>query len=169
MSGAGVLDGSEVRVNMQYEEAGNYLTLDSTRDPFVPGSSGTLETAEATNNIVRITNFSEEVAVTLKESGFDGAWSLSFGLTNPWWLESIYGSPSTTDNADGSYTHDYSLANGDARSFQVFEGYETSTKAERKLQGCVTGRVSIEPSVTEDGETRVTMEGFYATDRKSVV
>jgi hypothetical protein len=164
MSGAGVLDGSEVRVNMQYEEAGNYLTLDGTRSPFVPGSSGTLETAEATNNIVRITNFSKEVAVALKESNFDGAWSLSFGLTNPWWLESIYGSPSTTDNADGSYTHDYSLANGDARSFQIFEGYETSTKAERELQGCVTGRVAIEPSVTEDGETRVTMEGFYATE-----
>jgi len=156
------LDGGDVRVNLQYEDPSAYKTLDTARSPFVPGSSGTLESAEAVNNITRITNFASDVAVAMKEAGFDGAWSLSFGLTNPWWLESIYGAPSTTDNGDGSYTHSYSL--GEPTPFQLFEGYETSTRAERTLQGCVPGRASIGPSVDEDGETRITMEGFYATE-----
>lgn len=155
----GVLDGSDVRVNLQWESS--YGTLDTNASPFVPGSSGTLETAEAVNNITRITNFASDTAVALKEAGFDGAFSLSFGLSSPWYLQSVYGPPDTTDNGDGSYTHTYDPADRDPTPFQILEGYETSTTAERALEGSITGRIAIQPSVDDEGETRVTMEGFY--------
>lgn len=160
----GVLTGADVRVNIQYEEPDNYRTLDSNRDPFVPGANGSLDTAEATNQITRITNFSKEVAVELKEGNFDGAWALSWDLSSPWYLESVFGAPNTTDNGDGSYTHTYDISNADPTPFQIFEGYETSTTAERVLKGCVPGSITVEPSTDDDGGSRVTMEGFYAIE-----
>jgi len=160
----GVLTGGDVRVNIQYEESDNYRTLDSTRDPFVPGANGTLDSAEAVNQITRITNFSKEVAIELKEGNFDGAWSLSWDLVSPWYLESVFGAPDTTDNGDGSYTHTYDITDSDPTPFQLFEGYETSTTAERVLKGCVPGSITVEPSTDDDGGSRVTMEGFYAIE-----
>lgn len=158
----GVATGADTRVNLQFEESGNYTTLDSSRSPFVPGGSGSLDTAQAANRIVRITNFSKDVAVALEESNFEGAFAMSWVLTNPWWLEGIFGSPTTVDNSDGSWTHTYSL--GSPLPFYIFEGYETSTTAERELKGCVPRGVQLQPEVGEDGGTRVTMDGFYATE-----
>jgi len=158
----GVATGADVRVNIQFEEPGNYRTLDTTREPFVPGANGTLDSAEAVNQITRITSFSEETAIELKAGPFDGAWSLSWDLTSPWYLEALFGPPSTTDNGDGSYTHTYDLSGNYPLPFQLFEGYETSTTAERQLEGCVPGTITVEPSTDDDGGSRVTMEGFYA-------
>ncbi|GGO03488.1 hypothetical protein [Haloarcula pellucida] len=161
----GVLTGAGTRVNIQWES--DFRSAESNPSPFVPGAGGTLDTAEAVNNITRITNFSKDVAAAMKAGAFEGAWSLSWDLTTPWWLRSIFGTPNTTDNGDGSHTHAYSLSSGDPDSFQILEGYETSTTAERALKGCVTGSARIEPSVDDDGGSRVTMEGFYAIEDTS--
>lgn len=152
--------GADTRVNCQFEETSNYRTLDSNRDPFVPGANATLDTAEASNNGTRITLPASRLSVSIEPGTFDGSWAISFALTNPWLLEGLYGAPSTTDNGDGTYTHTYSM--GEPASFQILEGYDTSTAAERALQGCVPARVTADPSVGEDGVVPCVMEGFYA-------
>lgn len=155
-----VLTGGETRVNTQWESA--YKTLDGTASPFVPLANGSLDTAEATNNGTRATLPGSNVAVSIEPGTFDGAWALSGWLVDPWLLRSVYGAPTTVDNLDGSYTHTYSL--GEPDSFQLFEGYETSTTAERALKGCVTARVGVDPTVGQGAGIPATFEGFYATE-----
>lgn len=154
------LTGGKTRLNIQWESS--YKTAEGSPSPFVPGANTRLTTREATNNGSRITLPASNVAVDIEEGIFDGAWALEFGLTNPWFLRSIYGSPTTVDNGDGSYTHIYSL--GEPDSFQILEGYETSTNAESALKGCVTARLRVDPTVEEGDIVACTAEGFYATE-----
>lgn len=155
----GVLTGGKTRVNIQFEDPDNYGSVDSNRDPFVPGANATLDTREATNNGRRITLPASRKSVAIKAGSFDGAWSISGALTNPWIYEALLGSPSTTDNGDGTYTHTYDL--GDPVPFQILEGYELSTTAEATLEGCLPARIAVNPSVGEDGVVPFTAEGFY--------
>lgn len=154
------LTGGDVRANIQWESS--YKTLDGTASPFVPGANGVLQTAEATNNGTRITLPASQIAVDIEEGTFAGAFAIAFGLTNPWWAQTIYGAPNTVDNGDGSYTHTYSL--GEPDSFQILEGYETSTTAERALKGCVTARMTCDPTVDQGETVPCVLEGFYATE-----
>lgn len=154
----GVLTGAGTRVNLQWEQS--YGTAESSPSPFVPGASATLDTAEATNNGTRITLPASKITVQIEEGTFDGAWAISGLLSDPWIFRSIYGSPSTTDNGDGTYTHTYSL--GEPDSFQILEGYETSQTDERTLKGCVTARFAVDPTVDQGEGAPFVMEGFYA-------
>jgi hypothetical protein len=156
----GALTGAGTRVNWIREDSFTTAVLNPT--PKVPGANATLDTAEATNNGTRIYLPASRTAVDIKAGSFDGAWAISGALTNPWWLETIYGSPNTTDNGDGTYTHTFEM--GEPTSFQILEGYETSTTAERALKGCVPARAVFDPSVGEDGVVPFTWEGFYATE-----
>lgn len=155
-----VLDGAGTRVNIQWESS--YGSVESSPSPFVPGANCTLDTAEATNNGTRITLPGSNTTVEIKEGTFDGGWAISGALTNPWLFRSIYGTPTTVDNGDGTYTHTYSL--GDPDSFQILEGYETSQNDERTLKGCVAARFVADPTVGNGNTVPFTWEGFYAAD-----
>lgn len=155
--------GGKTRFNVQWESS--YKTLDGSASLFVPVANGTLDTAEATNNGTRVTLPGSNVAVSIEPGTFDGAWAFSGWLVDPWMFQSVYGSPSTVDNSDGSYTHTYSL--GEPDSFQLFEGYETSTTAERVLKGAVTARAVVDPTVDQGSGIPVMFEGFYATESVS--
>lgn len=158
-----VLTGAKTRVNAQWESS--YKTLDGTASLFMPLANASLDTAEATNNGERVTLPGSNVAVSIEPGTFAGAWAISGWLVDPWLFGSVYGSPTTTDNTDGSHTHVYSL--GEPDSFQIFEGYETSTTAERTFEGCVTARAVIDPSVGQASGIPALFEGFYATESVS--
>lgn len=155
-----VLTGAGTRVNIQWESS--YGSVESSPSPFVPGADCTLDTAEATNNGQRITLPGSRTTVQIEEGTFDGGWAISGRLTNPWLFRSIYGTPSTTDNGDGTYTHTYDL--GEPDSFQILEGYETSQNDERTLKGCAAARFAVDPTVDDGGGIPFTWEGFYAAD-----
>lgn len=156
-----VIDGGDVRVWILWEDNG-YTNSPNDSTPKVPGANARLDTNEATNNGTRVTLPASRTSVTIRPGTFDGAWALSWRLTNPWMFRAIRGSPSTVDNGDGTYTHTY---DGTPDPFRIYEGYEPySDDDERALIGCVARQMTIGPAVGDDDGTQVTMEGFYAKD-----
>lgn len=155
----GGITGAQQRLHFLWEDNGyGSSPNDSTAKIF--GHDAVLTTSEATNNGTRIRLPASETAVVIKEGSFDGAWAVTFALSTPWWLRTLYGAPSTTDNSDGSYTHTYSGV--DPTPIRILVGYEPTTDV-RTLKGCVPTQASIDPTVDEN-TTAVTLEGFYQTE-----
>lgn len=150
--------GHEFRAGFYHEDNGfNVSPSDSDLKPF--GYNARVDRAEGSNNAVQVFEPGTRLPVDIVERNFRGSWSVSFIYTNPWWLDFFFGSPSTTDNGDGSYTHTYS--GEDPRSQQIPIGREPSGK-ERVLTGCIAATASISPTV--GGLAQVTIEGAYAEE-----
>jgi hypothetical protein len=123
------------------------------------GADATYDTARGSNQALQVFEFGSRIPVDIVEQLFDGRWSVSFNYTNPWWMYLFYGSPSQTDNGDGSYT--YTWDGESPGSIQIGIGREDSGK-ERILKGCVATSATISPSV--GGMVNVTIEGAYAEE-----
>lgn len=152
------MQGHDVRGWYLHEDNGFAASpTDSTYKPF--GANTVIDRAEGTNNAMQVFEPGNRIAVDVVERLFEGSWSVTFDYTNPWWLNFIFGAPTTVDNADGSYTHTWS---GDTMQTQrIGIGYEPSGK-ERILQGCVAATANARPSVGENG--RITISGAYAKE-----
>lgn len=164
MAGSGVSAGHETRVNILWEDNG-FAQSPADSTPKNAGADVQLGTAEGSNAVQRVFMPSQRTAIDSIAMYFEGSFSLEFSVTNPWWIRTVLGSPTTTANdpdGDGvneSYTHTYS---GDsAYSFQIIEGMEQAG-VERLLKGCVVTQVSIE--VSTEAEVRVTLRGAYADE-----
>lgn len=158
MAGSGVSAGHNTRVNFLWEDAGFAASPnDSTYKTF--GSDVTLDTAEGSNAVQRVFMPGQRTGIDNLALFFEGSFSVSFSLTNPWWIRALFGSPSSTDNADGSYTYTYDGKT--PNSLRIVEGEENSG-AERLLKGCVVTRATVECNVEE--EVQVTVEGAYADE-----
>lgn len=123
------------------------------------GANATIDQAEGTNNAVQVFEPGSRVPIDIIERTFEGSWSASFDYVTPWWMNFIWGSPSTTDNGDGSHTHTWD--GEDPQSQQIGIGREGSGK-ERILKGCVATSATVTPSV--GGMVRITLEGAYAEE-----
>lgn len=154
-----VTTGSDVRVHLLHEDNGfNASPSDSTAKPL--GGNPSVDQAEGTNNAVEVMEPATKTPVDIIEQAFEGAWSVTFEYTNPWWLNWVLGVPTSVDNADGSYTYTFDDAN-DAQSQQILIGFEESTSL-RTLQGCVPATASVRPTV--DGNAEITLNGAYAEE-----
>ena len=129
-------------------------------DPKVFGAEQRLEQAEGSNNATEVMMPASKTPVDVIEQAFNGAWSVSFTYTNPWWLNFIAGAPSTTDNGNGSYTHSWDTST-DPQSQQIVIGRKDNGK-ERVLTGCVCANATARATV--DGGTEVTLSGAYAEE-----
>lgn len=131
---------------------------DTDHKPF--GADATFDSAEGSNNAQQVFAPGSRAPIDIVEQVFQGSWSVSFSYTNPWWLNWFFGSPSQTDNNDGSYTYDWS--GEEPQSHQIGIGRTDSGK-ERVLMGCIATEASISPSV--GGMAEVTLRGAYADEK----
>lgn len=157
MVGSGVAAGGDTRVHFDWEDT--FATEPSTYDEKVPGYETTLDSAEGRKALQQVFQPGNRTPIDILELVFDGSWTLSFLLSDPWFFRALFGSPSQTDNGDGTYTYTYN--NPEADSFFIVDGREGAS-AERGLAGCVVTQISIDTTV--DQGVQVTMSGAYANE-----
>jgi hypothetical protein len=158
---SGVSAGHETTLMYLWEDNGfSSSPTDSTHKTF--GADPTLDTAEGSNALQRVFRPGKRAGIDQIAMIFEGSWAVSFTLTNPWWVASLIGEPSQTDNADGTYTYTYSMTqDGSPTTMRIINGHEQSGK-ERVLKGCMATRCTIDVNV--EGEVEVTLEGAYADE-----
>lgn len=154
-----VLTGGDVPVYYVHEDNGfNASPNDSTNKAF--GANATMDRAEGTNNAVEVMEPASKTPIEIIEQAFEGSWTVTFDYVNPWWLAFLFGSPSTTENSDGTHTHTFSDAN-EALSHKITAGYQGASEG-RVLTGCVAATATINPSV--GGTAQVQLQGAYAEE-----
>lgn len=150
--------GHQIRGFYRHEDNGFAQSPNDSTDKAL-GANATLDTAQGTNNAVRVFEPGSRQAIDIIEQNFDGSFSVSFDYTNPWWLNFLYGAPSKTDNNDGSYTYTW---NGEKpQSQRIFIGREPDGSM-RVLTGCVAASVSVSSNVGDSAT--ITINGAYADD-----
>lgn len=158
-----VTAGHDQRVSYVWEDdsSGNPnfagTPTDTDNKPF--GSDASASTLEGSNNAVRAFNPNSREAREIIERQFRGSWSVSFTLTNPWWLRGALHNGVATSGTAAPYSHSF---DGDVPySMQIVVGNE-ATGDERTLKGCVVASASI--SISTGGAVEVSLDGAYADE-----
>jgi hypothetical protein len=159
---SGVSAGHQTTLSYLWEDSfgvGPSSISDSTHK--LPGADPTVGTTEGSNAVRRVFRPAKRAAIDQIAMLFEGSFSLSFSLTNPWWLRTLLGAP-TPSGSGPDYTYDYGLSqDGEPDTMQIYEGHEQSGKA-RVLQGCMVTSATIDTAVEE--EASVTLNGAYADE-----
>jgi hypothetical protein len=126
------------------------------------GGNVTMETFEGSHQAVRVLN-ADRKAAQIVEQVFDGAWSVSGTITEPpWWLQSIYGAPNSSNTAGDLYTHEYALSNGnDPTPLRLYTPTEGFSEVE-VLGGAVVSNLTVDQSQPNNPE--FTLTGAYASE-----
>lgn len=135
-------------------------TNDATKK--VPGGNATLSQFEGSNNAVEIFQPNDREMAQLIAQHFDGAWTLDFEWTNPWWLKGVISDPTTVDNGDGTHTHTF---DGDLPyPMHIRAGYDSRAggPAYRDLEGCVVQSATAD--VSTEGTVEVSLSGAYVNE-----
>ncbi len=151
------LAGHRARLSYLWEDNGFASPPDDTdQKPF--GADATLDTLQGSNNAVEVFQPNTREATEIIEQQFQGSWSISFTLTNPWWLAAVISTASTSGSSE-PYTHTY---DGDIpTTMQLVQGTE-QVGSERILKGCVV--TSAEISTQVGGMVEISLDGAYADE-----
>lgn len=149
----------------EWNDDGSFPTFGSLSDsdykPF--GTNTTLDTFEGSNNAVRVLNPASREATNVIEQNFSGSVSISFELTNPWWIRAVINEASSSGSDPTTHTFD-----GDVpdimRIFEVIEdaGVSAGNHVLTQSKGVVISTATV--SVDVDGNVSVTLDGAYADE-----
>lgn len=156
--------GSDTRAVYLWEDdaSGNHnfagTPNDTTHKTF--GHDVTIDSAELSNNPVDLFDPGSREAAERIAQAFDGTWSVSFTLANPWFWKAVIAEASTSGT--GPYTHAF---DGEVPwSMRLILPVET-TGNERLLKGCVVSSCTLETS--DNGTVTVTLDGAYADEEET--
>lgn len=142
--------------------SGDATTLnigDTTQKTF--GSNVIMSTNEGSNNAVRQFKPGSRQAEHVIEQQFSGSFSVDFTLTNPWFLKSVYGSPTASGStAPYNYTYDGKVP----ISMRLVQQTRMpdNTYDNRIYKGCIPTSVDIDTSVED--VVNVSVSGAYADE-----
>lgn len=148
--------GADTRAVFLWEDNGFAASpTDSSHKTF--GADVTVDSAELSNNPTNFFDPGSREAAERVAQAFDGSWSVSFTLANPWIWRAVIDTPSTSGT--GPYTHTFS---GETpSSMRILLGSEVNTN-ERVLKGCVASTCTLD--VADNGSVDVTLSGAYADE-----
>lgn len=150
--------GHDVRVNYLWEDAGYAASPnDSTHKTF--GANVKFNRAEASNDPVKLFDPNDREAAKILAQRFSGSWSVEFTMTNPWWLASIFGTPTNDSATSAPYTWTFDGKYGD--SMRIILGMEHASE-QRILKGCIVRSATIDVAVNDT--VNVSLDGFYAEE-----
>jgi len=125
------------------------------------GRDVTVGTLEGSNNAVRMFDPGSREAKEIIETNFEGSFSVSFTLSNPWWIPAVI-AEATSSGDTAPYTHTF---DGEMpQSMELMQGLETRDQ-ERLLLGCIVTSCTIDATVPD--EVTVSLDGAYATEDPS--
>lgn len=142
---------------------GNAPASGDAKKPY--GGDASLTQFEGSNNAVDIFQPNSREMAQIIEQHFDGSFSIDFEITNPWWLQAVISKASTTDNGDGTYTHEFT---GDLpRPMRIYAGYEANATSSgdpgrRVLEGCIVQQATIDTSVEDTASASIS--GAYINE-----
>lgn len=146
--------GAQTRLMYLWEDSGfKNSPSDSTYKTF--GREPTLDTLEGSNNAVRQFEPNNREAQDIIEQEFSGSFTVSFTLSNPWWIRAVLSEPTSST---GTYTYDGDFPD----SMRIVQAVEP-TDEERILEGCVVTSATIDASVPDT--VSVNLDGAYADER----
>lgn len=153
-----VTSGSDTTV-WYYHETQDEFAADDLEDdtPKAFGPDLTVDSAEGTNGIERILNPGSREACGILAQRFEGAWSVTFSLQNPWWLQELI-APAESDGTDPT---EHTFEGEDATSMRIVIGDENAG-SERELRGAVIADATITANV--DQKVQVSLSGLYADE-----
>jgi hypothetical protein len=128
------------------------------------GANVTADAIDRSNNAERMFQPFSREADTVLEGAFDGSLGAEWTLANTWWLQYIFGQP-TTEGSGDPYTHTYSLSNGNPpRTAHVVE--ETHYKDGSVEQTVYTGvfASSVDVDVSVEDTVTVSLDATYANE-----
>lgn len=153
-------------VTYKFEDAGfrNSPTDDQYK---IFGGNVTFDTWEGSHQAIRVFN-AEEYAAEIIGQTFDGAWGVSFQLTEPpWWLAGVLGQPGSGTQVGTTSAYEFTYSNTDANNPTTFRLYlptDGFTNYEM-LEGCTISTVTVDQ--TFDGSPDVSLSGAYAGEPNS--
>ena len=98
-----------------------------------------------------------------KEMQFSGEWGTDYSLTNPWWLQFVFGEPSTTEVTAGEeYEHVFEEGQSVPKSAQILEEthHPDGTVSHDVYVGCIVNSADFDTSV--ENPVEVSLSGPYA-------
>lgn len=128
------------------------------------GANVTADAFDRSQNPERIYKPFSRTADTILEAQFDGSWGTDHILSNTWWLQFIFGQP-TTSGTSAPYTHTYELDNGNPpRTAQLIQEthYGDGSVSQTVYTGCFVSSIDVDVS-TED-TVSVSLDGTYTDE-----
>ncbi|MFC5135496.1 MULTISPECIES: phage tail tube protein [Haloferacaceae] len=155
--------GSNVDVAFVHEPVGDYAGSPDDTQYKTPGRNGEITTQEFDNDETRQRNWGNETEETV-EGTFEGAFSLSFDLVDPWFLNHVFGAPPTAGGeAEAPYSYTWEIVNGEMQSSRWYLGADLINGfAERQLEGVVFSEMEVNISIGDP--VSVSLTGFYGSE-----
>lgn len=129
------------------------------------GDNPTVEDVSLSNSLQRNRYPDDPQVKSTIEQLFEGSVSLSWTLTNPWFLNHHFGDPPTAGGESSApYSYTWTYSDFLVQSGRLYVGIQTGAGAyaERELKGVVFPEVEIQ--LTEGEEVRVSATGWYADE-----
>jgi len=129
------------------------------------GTNETVEAQDRSNNAERFYRPFDRAADTILEGAFDGSWGTDWVLTNPYWLQFIFGEPTVNEPSTGTFEWTFSLDPRNApRSAHLIEEihYPDDTIEQTVYTGVIASSVDIDVSVEDT--VSCSLSGAYATE-----
>lgn len=140
-----------------WEDTAGFLSAPSAADKKPFGIDATLSTHDLSNNAIRQFNPGSREAEAIIEQEFSGSFTVDFTLTNPWFLEAVLTTPTTSGTAPTTHTYDGETPS----SMKIFTG-NTNTATSRMLEGCVVQTATLTFNIP--GTVDVSLDGVYAKE-----
>lgn len=152
-----------------HEPDGNYMGSPNDTTYKVPGKDITIEDISLENAIQRMRLPDDPQTYDAIAQTFEGAISMSWTETTPWWLNHVFGGPPASSGT-GPYTYTWTFPGAGSawyiQSSRWFVGINHANGvAERELKGAVFGQLQSSISIGETVRTSVT--GFYGDEQKN--
>lgn len=165
--------GAHTRLHYDYESSFASGASSYSAIPF--GSNATMDTLEGSHQAARVFEPDSREAAQIIEQLFDGSFTVSFELTNGWWIRAVISDiDDESPSGSGPYTYSFNNhAGGNTKADQypnsmeirravTKSGYSGDTN--RNLTGAVVSNAEV--SVSVGGNVTVTLTGAYADDEK---
>jgi hypothetical protein len=140
-----------------YWEDGGFKSDPSDSTPKAFGKESRLTTFDGSRNAVELFDPGDREVAQFIEQEFSGTFTVDFVFTNPWWLQSVVDTPSTSGSS-APYEHDF--GGQEPSSIQLVTG-NTKSGRDYLLRGGVVQSADV--SINVPGNIEVSLSGAYAS------
>lgn len=150
-----------------HEPPGDYLGSPTDTTYKIPGKNPTVEDLTFENALARMRYPDDPEVIEAVAQTFEGAISISWTQTSPWYLDHVFGdAPTAGGEGSAPYTYTWDWTDYLVDSSRWFFGLEAgSATTEREAKGVVFGNLSYDLSIGD--EVRVSVTGFYGDETKN--
>lgn len=148
------------------QEKDGYLSSPSG-DLIYPGTDVEVSELSLNNALTRMRLPDDNQTYRSLAQNFEGALSVSFTPTNPWWLTNVFGNPPTAGGESSApYSYTWTPAFGPVQSSRWYTGVDLAANTiERELKGVVFPQMSV--SYSQGQPVTVDLTGLVGDEQQN--